>query len=54
MMKRYGAAAAVKAAMRADELLAMGDTNGFHVWQRVVAAINELERERPSASEPRN
>jgi len=54
MMKRYGDDAAVKAAMRADALLAAGDTAGFQVWQRVVAAIGELGREKPSASEPVN
>jgi len=53
-MKRYGDDAAVKAAMRADKLLAAGDTAGFHVWRRIVTAIGELEREKPSASEPRN
>ena len=53
-MKRYGDDAAVKAAMRADELLAAGDIAGFQVWQRIVAAIAELEREKPSAGEPMN
>ena len=54
MMKRYGDDAAVRAAMRADALLADGDTEGFHVWQRIVAAIGELGRESPSGGEPRN
>ena len=53
-MKRYGDDAAVRAAMRADKLLAAGDTEGFQVWQRIVAAIGELGREKPSASEPMN
>jgi hypothetical protein len=53
-MKRYGADAPVRAAMRANTLLAAGDTEGFQVWQRIVAAINELGREKPSASEPVN
>ena len=51
MMKRYGDDAAVKAAMRADKLLAEGDTEGFQVWQRIVAAIRELTKEGPSESE---
>jgi hypothetical protein len=53
-MKRYGDDAAVKAAMRADALLAKGDAEGFHVWQRIVAAINELSREKPGTGEPMN
>ena len=54
MMKRYGDDATVRAAMRADALLAAGDTKGFHVWQRIVGAIGELGREKPSPSEPVN
>ena len=54
MMKRYGDDAAVQAAMRADVLLAKGDTAGFQVWQRVVAAINELSQQQPSSGEPIN
>ena len=54
MMKRYGDDAAVRAAMRADKLLAAGDTEGFQVWQRIVAAINELGREKPSDGGPVN
>jgi hypothetical protein len=53
-IKMHGEDAAVRAAMRADELLSAGDAEGFHVWQRVTAAINELERDKPSASEPLN
>ena len=53
LMKQYGADAAIIAAMRADALLEGGDTEGFRTWQRIAAAINELEK-RPSASEPVN
>lgn len=53
MLKQYPEDAAIIAAMRADALLDQGDADGFHVWKRVVAAINQLER-KPSASEPRN
>lgn len=44
MQKRYGADAAIQSAMRADALLDQGDVAGFEVWNRVIAAINELER----------
>lgn len=54
MMKRYGDDAASRAAERADELLAAGDGEGFQVWQRIAAAIDELERDKPSTAEPIN
>lgn len=53
-MKRYGDDAAVRAAKCADELLAMGDTEGSDVWQRIVIAIRELEREKPNDSDGLN
>jgi hypothetical protein len=46
-MKRYGDDAAPRAARRAAELLTKGDTEGVQLWQRVVVAIGELEREEP-------
>jgi hypothetical protein len=48
--KRYGDGAVAAAARRADALLAKGDAEGARLWQRVVAAINELEREKPNLS----
>jgi hypothetical protein len=50
-MKRYGDDAPVRAAMSADSMLAEGDTEGFRVWTRIVAAINELSRQSPSSAE---
>ena len=44
MRKRYGTEAAVQAAMRADALFEKLDLEGSRVWNRIVAAINELER----------
>ena len=41
MMKRYGEDAALEAAQRADALLDKGDCR---MWQRIVKAIDELER----------
>jgi hypothetical protein len=43
MIKLHGKDAAVKAALRADALLDLGDVEGFHTWKRVVIAINRLE-----------
>jgi len=44
MRKLYGADAAIRAAMRVDKLMDQGDTEGFNMWKRVVAALNELDR----------
>ncbi len=48
LIKRYGDAADIEAAMRADERLAAGDMEGEAVWIRIVKAIEELlSEERP-------
>ena len=39
--------------MKADAMLDMGDLDGAAVWWRIVAAINELQREEPAAGERR-
>ena len=44
MRKLYGDDAAIHAAMPADKLMDQGDTEGFDMRKRVVAAINELDR----------
>jgi hypothetical protein len=43
---QYGADASIQAAMRADALLDEGDIEGSAVWQAIVRAIKELQRER--------
>ncbi len=52
MIGLYGEDAAIKAAMRADKLLELGDPEGFRAWKQVAQAIKGLHE--PSASEPRN
>jgi hypothetical protein len=54
LRKQYGEDAAVMAAMRADQLLDEGDMESFGVMKRVVQAINELDRVKPSGSESLN
>jgi len=44
MRKLYGADDAIHAAMRADKQMDRGDAEGFDMWKRVAAAINELDR----------
>lgn len=53
MMRMYGDDAVTMAAMRADALLAEGDTDGYFVWKRICRAIDDLAQ-KPSASEPRH
>jgi len=43
MVKRYGADAEVEAAIRVDELLDEGDTDGAGAWQRITNAIERLQ-----------
>jgi hypothetical protein len=52
--KLYGADAAIHSAMRADKLLNQGNTEGFGMWKRVVAALNELDRTTPQDGEARH
>ena len=48
LIKQYGEAADIEAAMRADERLAAGDMEGEAVWMRIVKAVEELgAREKP-------
>ena len=54
MIRLYGEDAAIQAGLRADKLLDQGDVDGFHVWKRVAAAIGDLGRKQPNASEPLN
>ena len=42
LIKQYGEAADIEAAMRADECLAAGDMEGEAVWLRIVKAVEEL------------
>ncbi len=48
LIKQFGGAADIEAAMRADERLAAGDMEGEAVWLRIVKAVEELlAKERP-------
>ena len=40
------AAAQIQAAYQSDAMLDTGDLDGAAVWRRIVAVINELQRER--------
>ncbi len=45
LIQQHGDAAAIEAAIKADAMLDKGDLDGAAVWRRIVAAINELQRE---------
>ncbi len=52
LIKQYGDAADIEAAMRADELMDAGDMEGEAVWLPIVKAIEELlSEERPDDAE---
>ncbi len=51
MVKRYGDGGATEAAMRADEFLDQGNLDGKRLWVRIMQAIEEMQRERPSDGE---
>ena len=52
LIKQYGDAADIEAAMRADECIAVRDMGGEAVWLRIVKAIEELQsQERPDDAE---
>ncbi len=48
MIKLYGEDAEFKAGLRADKLLDLGDTEGFHVWKRIALAIADLTKRLPN------
>jgi hypothetical protein len=45
LMKQHGDDAEIRAAERADEMLAQGDLDGAAVWQLILQAIEELRRQ---------
>ncbi len=51
MVKRYGTGATIEAAIRADEFLDQGSLDGQRLWMRIMQAIEELLRVRPSDGE---
>ncbi len=52
LIKQFGDAADIEAAMRADELMEAGDTEGVTVLLRIVKAVEELlSKERPGDAE---
>jgi hypothetical protein len=53
MLEMFGDDAGVRAAMRADASLDVGDTEDYRFWKRVTVAINDLTRP-PTQAESKN
>jgi hypothetical protein len=51
MIQRYGSDAAKEAAQRANDELARGDVASGATWQRILAAIEKLQAEKPEPGE---
>ena len=51
LVKHHGQDASIEAAMRADAMLEEGDLDGNGVWRRILRAVEEIRRTRPSAEE---
>jgi len=47
LVDQHGANAPIRAAQRADELLAAGDLNGRAVWLGILKAVEELIQRQP-------
>ncbi len=52
LVKRYGEDAGIEAAKQADAMLEAGDIDGQQVWKRILRAVDELQRQKRSESEP--
>ena len=48
LVDQHGADAPIRAAQRADELLAAGDMAGRAVWLRILEAVKELMATKPA------
>jgi hypothetical protein len=51
LVERHGPDVAIGAARRADKLLAGGNTEGYAVWKRILAAVAEITRTTPAKGE---
>jgi hypothetical protein len=51
MIQRYGSNAGIEAAERADEHLEKGQFELSATWQRIMAAIEKLQAEKPAPGE---
>ncbi len=54
LIREHGEDATLEAAQRADAMLEKGSLDGQRVWKRVLAAIQEIQRQEPREGEAVN
>ncbi len=54
LIREHGENAALEAAILADKMLEQGSLDGQRIWKRILAAINELQRQEPEEGEAVN
>jgi len=54
LVKSYGDKAAERAAAKVVEMQRAEDADGMTAWVAIMLAIRELQKDKPSASEPIN
>ena len=54
LIKQHGQDALAFAALQADKLAEIGDTEGSRVWLSIREAIEGLQRTRPRRDEPKH
>jgi hypothetical protein len=52
LITHYGQYAATRAAERTDELRRAGDIMGIVVWQRILGAVEDLQRRQRKGESP--
>ena len=54
LLRRHGKDAAIVAAQRAKECMAVGDAHGLDTWKRIAEALLELLKDEPADGEHLN
>ncbi len=51
LIQRHGQDAEFEAAKQADAMIERGDPEGLAVWKRILRAVEDLQRTKPSSGE---
>ena len=51
LIKQHGADAELVAARRVDDMITEGDPAGETTWKRILAAVREMQRDKPAENE---
>ncbi len=52
LIRKHGEDAAIEAAMRTDAMLDKGNLDGYAVWNRIVRAVEEIQRSERNSKDP--